>query len=110
MPLNFLYLKRLRKRADIANTAVQISAVGTIHWDFLSSTSTASPLACTLLGMSRQVEQPFTDIFWFLDKVHPEDIDRLLKHVESKLSNGMDTAIEEYRVDRGDGSYRKLRS
>ncbi|MBF0453258.1 MAG: EAL domain-containing protein [Magnetococcales bacterium] len=98
---------RLKGEREILKKAQQIAHIGNWDWDTVSDSITISDELSRILGLSPgffggRIQD-------YLDRVHPNDQDRLEKTIRSALQGRRSFDLE-YRVLRPDGSKRIVRA
>jgi PAS domain S-box-containing protein len=73
------------------------------NWDHLSGKVTRNTAFETPFGYSAAEIEP--DIDWWVERLHPEDRDRVMSVYEAAVKRGDLTCAYEYRFRRRDGSY-----
>lgn len=80
---------------------------GNWRWDIINDVVSWSPALYTIYGLD---QHNFKATFaGYLERLHPEDHDRIFATIKQVLNTGVDTEFEE-RIFRPDGSIRYLRS
>ena len=74
--------------------------------DFRTNEIYRSDAFCKITGYSKEEIQPTLE--WWVDKIHPEDKDRVNEKIETQLSNGSRHWEDEYRFRHADGTYRYI--
>ncbi|TXK31173.1 PAS domain-containing protein [Pontibacter qinzhouensis] len=72
-------------------------------WNLVTNDLWWSESLATVLGY--KVKEMAQGINGWLEKVHPDDKDKMLKGLNSAINNGKDQWAAEYRIARADGSY-----
>lgn len=103
-----------RKRADAAlqeslarfNAAAKVTGDVIWEWDFMSNTRWWNENFQILFGYGLEEIEPTLE-YWF-SRIHSEDRDRVISHLQATVSADQETWFDEYRFRRKDGSYADL--
>jgi PAS domain S-box-containing protein len=91
----------LRESEERSRRAQQAARVGTWEWDVQTGNSVWSDMIWDLLGLKKEEGTPTLERF--VERIHPDDRDRVLQKVRALLANGNDEYYDEFRVIRPDG-------
>lgn len=94
---------KVRERTLRLDLVVQGSNDGVWIWDLPSETAEYSPRWRQLLGLESQT---LTHIEDWLDRVHPDDVQRLRSALRAHLQGTTQFVREDYRIRHADGTYR----
>jgi formate hydrogenlyase transcriptional activator len=81
--------------------AQQAARVGTWEWDLRTNSSVWSEMIWKLLGLEPDNEPVTLDRF--VDCIHPEDRERVLRQVNDAIASGSDEYFDEFRIVHRDG-------
>ena len=91
----------LRESESRLRLAQQAARVGTWEWDLRTNASVWSEMIWKLLGLEPD-DEPVT-LDRFVDFIHPEDRERVLRQVNDVIAGGGDDYYDEFRIVHRDG-------
>ena len=94
----------LGARLDLATSA---TSIGVWEWDSSADPAGGSPSAYSMLG--DPVRADAIDRQFWLERCHPEDVERARSHIQRNLSGPADAYQYEVRLRQADGEYRWVR-
>lgn len=100
--------EELKKQQERYTLAVEGSLVGIWDLDLTTDQIYFSPIWKAILGY--RDDELENDNAIFIDRLHPEDGDRIVKEMEDFVQSGDTIWDQEFRLRHRDGSYRWIRS
>ncbi|MEO6488367.1 MAG: PAS domain S-box protein [Ferruginibacter sp.] len=98
--------KEIAKMHERFGFVVNASSDAIWDVDFLTNQIYRSDTFCKISGYSKEEIKPTLE--WWVNKIHPEDRDRVNNKIDAELRNGNSHWNDEYRFQHADGSYRYI--
>ena len=95
----------LAERESRLRVSLEASGVGVWHWDRTTDVVRWDDNVCRIYGITDHHAEHALE--WFIGRVHPDDRERLQKHVVRSLESGVYDDVE-HRIVRHDGNVRTV--